>query len=120
MPDQLDRRLIAVHASAAGKLVLAELSDRALTAWIARERPARLTPRTIVSRTESHRRDRRVRTQGWAEVEEESEPGLASIGVGVRDEDRALVAIVGLSGPRDRLDRRPLVSPLKRAAEAFR
>ncbi len=33
-------RPIAVHASAAGKLVLAELDDRALAAWVARVRPA--------------------------------------------------------------------------------
>ena len=79
-------RSIAVHASAAGKLVLAELSERALAAWIARERPERLTPRTIVSRRALAREMDRVREQGWAEIDEESEPGLASIAVGVRDD----------------------------------
>jgi DNA-binding IclR family transcriptional regulator len=112
-------RSIAIHASAAGKLVLAELSDRAISAWIARERPARLTPRTIVSRTSLISEIERVRAQGWAEIDEESEPGLASIAVGVRDEDHALVAMIGFSGPRDRLDRHALVAPLKRAAEAL-
>ena len=112
-------RSIAVHASAAGKLVLAELSERALAAWIARERPERLTPRTIVSRRALAREMDRVREQGWAEIDEESEPGLASIAVGVRDDSGRLVAVVGFSGPRDRLDRQALVAPLTRAAQVL-
>lgn len=112
-------RSIAVHASAAGKLVLAELSERALTAWIARERPRRLTPRTIVSRRALADEMERVRRQGWAEIDEESEPGLASIAVCVRDDDEGLTAIVGFSGPRDRLDRQALIAPLNRAAQVL-
>lgn len=113
-------RPIPLHASAAGKLVLAELDDRALTAWIARERPARLTVHTLVSRTGLVNEINRVRAQGWADLDEESEPGLASIGVGIRDADQTLVAIVGFSGPRDRLDRQALLAPLQRAAGALR
>jgi DNA-binding IclR family transcriptional regulator len=109
-------RAIDLHASAAGKLVLAELSDRALTAWVARQRPARLTARTLVTRNDLLTEIRRVRRQGWAEIDEESEPGLASIAVGVRDRDGALAAMIGFSGPRDRLDRRSLLVPLQRAA----
>jgi DNA-binding IclR family transcriptional regulator len=109
-------RAIDLHASAAGKLVLAELSDRALTAWIVRQRPARLTARTLVTRNDLLTEIRRVRRQGWAEIDEESEPGLASIAVGVRDRDGALAAMIGFSGPRDRLDRRSLLVPLQRAA----
>jgi DNA-binding IclR family transcriptional regulator len=112
-------RTITVHASAAGKLVLAELSEPALTRWITRERPARLTPRTIISRTGLLREIERVRAQGWAEIDEESEPGLASIAVGIRDDDQVLVAVLGFSGPRDRLDRQSLIAPLKRAAEVL-
>jgi DNA-binding IclR family transcriptional regulator len=61
-----------------------------------------------------------VRARGWAAIDEESEPGLASVAVAVRDRDRALVAIVGFSGPRDRLDRDALLAPLQRAAGALR
>jgi DNA-binding IclR family transcriptional regulator len=113
-------RPIPLHASAAGKLVLAELTDRALAAWIARERPVRLTPRTLAGRARLVPEIERVRAQGWATIDEESEPGLASIAVGVRDHDQALVAIVGFSGPRDRLDREALLAPLQRAAGVLR
>lgn len=112
-------RPIPLHASAAGKLVLAELSDRALSAWIARERPARLTPRTLVGRTRLAKEIARVRAQGWAELDEESEPGLASIAVAVRDHEGALAGMIGYSGPRERLDRRALLAPLQRAAAAL-
>ena len=112
-------REIPLHASAAGKLLLAELPDRALDAWIARERPARLTQRTIVGRTRLTREVERVRACGWAEIDEESEPGLASVAVGVRDADGSLVSIVGFSGPRARLDRQALLAPLQHAAGAI-
>ncbi len=113
-------RAIPIHASAAGKLVLAELTDRRLAAWIARERPARLTPRTLVTTTRLINEIERVRARGWAEIDEESEPGLASIAVPVRDENHALAGMVGYSGPRDRLDREALLPPLQDAAALLR
>ena len=112
-------RSIALHASAAGKLLLAELDDAALHTWITRQRPPRLTPRTLVNRDSLLRELERVRTQGWAEIDEESEPGLASIAVGIRDQQRTLVAMIGVSGPRDRFHPRDLITPLRTAAAAL-
>ena len=109
-------RPIDLHASAAGKLLLAELDDRAAAAWIRRERPRRLTPRTLTTRGELLHELARVREQGWAEIDGESEVGLASVAVPVRDPDGNLVAMLGYSGPAERLDRPALVPPLKRAA----
>jgi DNA-binding IclR family transcriptional regulator len=97
-------RSISLHASAAGKLVLAELDDRELQAWIKRERPQRLTPRALTSRSALITEIDQVRRQGWAILDEESEPGLGSIAVPVRDADNTLQAILGFSGPADRLD----------------
>jgi DNA-binding IclR family transcriptional regulator len=109
-------RPIDLHASAAGKLLLAELDDRAAAAWIRRERPGRLTPRTLTTRSDLLHELARVRAQGWAEIDGESEVGLASIAVPVRDPDGNLVAMIGYSGPAERLDRPALVAPLKHAA----
>ncbi len=109
-------RQIDLHASAAGKLLLAELDDRAATAWIRRERPRRLTPRTLTTRAGLLRELARVRAQGWAEIDGESEVGLASVAVPVRDADGSLVAMLGYSGPAERLDRPALVEPLEHAA----
>ncbi len=108
-------RHIDLHASAAGKLVLAELDDSAVIAWIKRERPRRHTPRTLTRRADLLSELRRVRERGWAEIDGESEPGLASISVPVRDPDGRLIAMPGFSGPADRLDRPALIELLERA-----
>lgn len=113
-------RSIALHASAAGKLVLADLDDRGLGAWITRERPRRLTPHTLVSRASLLHEAQRVRARGWADIDEESEPGLASIAVAIRDYDDTLVAMIGVSGPRERFDRNALLPRLRRAADDLR
>lgn len=110
-------REVELHASAAGKLVLAELSEAALDAWIRRERPRRLTDRTIVGRAALRAEVARVRHRGWAELDGESEVGLASIAVAVRQPDGTLGAILGYSGPTQRLDRTALLTPLLHAAD---
>jgi DNA-binding IclR family transcriptional regulator len=48
-----------------------------------------------------------VRTKGWAESIAEREPGVASVSAPVRDRDGRVVAAVSVSGPIDRLGRRP-------------
>jgi DNA-binding IclR family transcriptional regulator len=48
-----------------------------------------------------------VRTKGWAESVAEREPGVASVSAPVRDGDGRVVAAISVSGPVDRLGRRP-------------
>jgi DNA-binding IclR family transcriptional regulator len=108
-----------LHASAAGKLLLAELDDAAVTAWIRRVRPARLTPLTLTAPAALLAELARVRAQGWAEIDGESEPGLASVAVPVRDAAGSLAGMIGYSGPSGRLDRGALVAPLRGAAAAL-
>ena len=60
-----------------------------------------------------------MRERGWAEIDGESEPGLASVAVPVRDAGGALAGMVGYSGPSERLDRAALVAPLREAAAAL-
>ena len=108
-----------LHASAAGKLLLAELDDRAVTAWIRRAKPRRLTSRTISAPGALLEELGRVRDQGWAEIDGESEAGLASVAVPVRAAGGELVGMIGYSGPSERLDRAALVAPLRAAATAL-
>jgi DNA-binding IclR family transcriptional regulator len=113
------RTIADLHASAAGKLLLAELDDRAAVAWIRRTGLRRLTSRTLVAQGALLDELARVRNQGWAEIDGESEPGLASVAVPVRAADGALVGMIGYSGPSERLDRAALVAPLQRAASTL-
>lgn len=48
-----------------------------------------------------------VRRRGWAQSVAEREPGVASVSVPVRDRSGAVVAAVSVSGPVDRIGRRP-------------
>lgn len=110
------RAIDDLHASAAGKLLLAELDDRAVAVWIRRTKPRRVTHRTLTAPRALLDELARVRDQGWAEIDGESEAGLASVAVPVRAADGKLVGMIGYSGPSERLDRASLVAPLQRAA----
>jgi DNA-binding IclR family transcriptional regulator len=113
------RTIDDLHASAAGKLLLAELDDPAVTTWIRRIKPRRLTPRTLIAPGALLEELARVRDQSWAEIDGESEPGLASVAVPVRAADGTLVGMIGYSGPSERLDRAALVAPLQHAASTL-
>jgi IclR family pca regulon transcriptional regulator len=109
-----------LHASAPGKLVLAELDDAALAEWVARVPPERFTPRTITSLRGLRAELAAVRQRGWAELDGELERELASLAVTVRGPRGRALAFVGVSGPAGRLDaacRRRLQPTVRAAAE---
>jgi DNA-binding IclR family transcriptional regulator len=94
---------VPLHASAAGKLMLAELDRESLDAWLTGApltrftRRTRATPKALLLELDA------VRRSGFAELVDELEDGLTSLAAPVRDRDRALVAMVGISGPTARL-----------------
>ena len=62
-----------------------------------------------------------MRAQGWAEAEREREPDLNALAAPVTGRDGALVAILGLQGPAERLTparRRAVLPDLLAAAAA--
>ncbi|TQF67161.1 IclR family transcriptional regulator [Rhodococcus spelaei] len=63
-----------------------------------------------------------VRKRGWAQSAAEREPGVASVAAPVRDRSGAVVAAISVSGPIDRMGRRPgarWAADLLAAAEAL-
>ena len=63
-----------------------------------------------------------VRRRGWAQSVGEREPGVASVSAPVRDNNGTVIAAVSVSGPIDRIGRRPGVkwaTDLLAAAEAL-
>src|SRR4051794_12860847 len=48
-----------------------------------------------------------VRRRGWAQSAAEREPGVASVSAPVRDAKGAVIAAISVSGPIDRMGRRP-------------
>src|SRR3954452_14712949 len=109
-----------LHASAPGKLILAGLDDAALRDWVRRTKPERFTRRTITGLPRLRGELDRVRAQGYAELDDELEPALASLAVAVPPAPGAPRALLGGSGPSARLAsgrRRPPVAPMHAIAE---
>jgi DNA-binding IclR family transcriptional regulator len=94
---------VPLHASAAGKLILTELDESELDAWLARAKLVGFTSSTITSEPDLRAELRRVRRRGWAELGDELEEGHASLAVPVRAADGTLTAVIGISGPTFRL-----------------
>ena len=61
----------------------------------------------LASATFTERTLAEVRRRGWAQSVAEREPGVASVSAPVRDRAGAVIAAVSVSGPIDRIGRRP-------------
>lgn len=108
-----------LHASATGKLILAEQPDEKVAA----ELPKKLqsyTAQTITSRDALLRELGKVREQGYAILDNELEEGLFAVGCPVRDPGGKLIGIITINGPTQRLksDRLPeTIDKLRQAAD---
>jgi DNA-binding IclR family transcriptional regulator len=95
---------VPLHASSAGKVLLAELDQSELEAWIAAARPSRLTSKTLTDAAALSAELAHVRRRGWAQIVDELEDGLVSLSAPIRDRAGTLTAMIGISGPSTRLD----------------
>ncbi|MCA4133898.1 IclR family transcriptional regulator [Arthrobacter sp. M4] len=108
-----------LHASATGKLLLAELSDER----IIKELPAKLesyTAHTITSRGALLKEVHKVREQGYSVIDDELEEGLFAAACPVRDSAGELLGIIAIQGPIQRLKSERLpktIDQLHQAAE---
>ena len=95
-----------LRASSAGKLLLAELTEPELDAWLADHTLEAGSDGAIHDEIALRDQLRRVRRRGWAAIVDELEVGLTSLSAAVRDHDGALVGMLGISGPTFRLGQR--------------
>ena len=108
-----------LHASATGKLMLAEMSDDKVSAALPKKL-ASFTSHTITSREALLKDLRRVREQGYAIMDNELEEGLFVAAYPVREIDGTLMGIVSVNGPVQRLKSDELpgtIDQLRKAAE---
>lgn len=97
---------VPAHSAAAGKVILAGLGRDELLRLYPATRLLRRTHRTIGSRTQLLKELDEVRRLGYATSFEESEPGLASVAVGIDDVRGRVIAALSVSVPAERLDAR--------------
>jgi IclR family pca regulon transcriptional regulator len=108
------------YATSMGRVLLAGLEPAELDAYLSTVRPSRLTSRTVASATALRAELGRVRTQGYAIVDQELEEGLRAVAAPIRDRSGRVVAAINVSthAGRSSLEsvRRTLVPPLLAAA----
>jgi IclR family transcriptional regulator, pca regulon regulatory protein len=92
---QIGFRVPAI-ASALGRVLLAELEDRRLDAFLSRADLRRLTQSTIIDKRELRKAILQVRVNGYALVDQEVEVGFRSIAVPLKKLDGRTIASVNI------------------------
>jgi IclR family pca regulon transcriptional regulator len=109
------------YATSMGRVLLSHLPDAELEAYLARIELVPLSPRTLTSREMLRVELAKVRSQGWALVDQELEEGLRSIAAPVRDASGRTIAAVNVSAHASRVStedvRATLLPPLLETAE---
>ena len=112
---------LPAHATSMGRVLLADLPDDELDAYLATGPFTAHTERTTVDPGELRTAVHRVREQGWSLVDQELEMGLRSISAPIRGGDgRAVAALnIAAAAPRVGLDdlRERFLPPLLATAE---
>lgn len=96
-------RPVPTHASVAGKLLIADLSDADRAHFCASFGFPSLTAHTITDPAAFDAELRTVAKQGFAETVDELEQGLSGIGAPIRQAPGGLVGVVGIYGPTARI-----------------
>jgi DNA-binding IclR family transcriptional regulator len=92
------------HASALGKVLLAQLPVPEQDAFLACRRLPAFTPRTMTSAPVLRQELRRIREQGWGLDDEEMELGLRCLGAPLIGVDGACIASIAVSAPAARME----------------
>ena len=85
------------YATSMGRVLLAAQSDEWLDDYLSAASLRGLTGHTITSASALRRELHKIRTQGWALVDQELEEGLRSIAAPIRDADGQVIAAVNIS-----------------------
>jgi IclR family pca regulon transcriptional regulator len=84
-------------ATSMGRVLLAHASPDELDAYFGAADLTPATPRTVHTEADLRSLLARVAEQGWAEVDQELEPGLYSLAAPIRDADLRVVAAINVS-----------------------
>jgi IclR family pca regulon transcriptional regulator len=91
------------YATSMGRVLLSRLPDAELEAYLERVELVPLSPRTLTSRDGLRKELAKVRSQGWALVDQELELGLRSVAAPIQDGERRTVAALNVSAAASRV-----------------
>src|SRR4051794_15167702 len=111
------------YATSMGRVLLAGLEPERLDAVLAESDLRALTPETIHDEAQLRAELARVRTHGWALVDQELEAGLRSVAAPIHGRDGAVVAAINVSAQAARTEvvdvQATLLPPLLQTARAI-
>jgi DNA-binding IclR family transcriptional regulator len=114
--------LLPAHCLSTGKALLAELPPDDFALLYPRERLQQLTPQTISSTAKLQRAINDVRKRGYASSFSESETGISTVAVSIRDMAGRTRCAVSLAAPDSRLTSKnaeTFANVLRRSAKAI-
>ena len=98
------------YCTAVGKVLMADMTDSALREYAGTLKYERRTPSTITSASALIRHIKKMRQQGYALNDQESELGLRAIAVPVKNRHDQTIAAISISGPITRLSMETLLA----------
>lgn len=112
---------LPAHATSLGHVLLAGLQTSDLDTYLAAADLEPFTAHTVTDGAELRTELERVRTQGWALIDQELEVGVRSVAAPLRNRTGCTVAAMNVSAPASRVTldtmRRELLPPLLAAAD---
>lgn len=97
--------ILPAHATAAGKALLSELSQKELNVLYPKERLPTLTDKTIATKTELNLAFESIRQHGISIHDEEFCPGLFGVASLIRDASGRSIAAISIAVPKYRITR---------------
>lgn len=112
------RNRVPLHASGAGKALLAFASDPEITAFL-KQPLAQLTPKTVIDPDQIRQDLDQIRQRGYALVREQTQPGVAAIAAPVINRRRQVIASLSVVVPNDLTEPEKLIHGVTAAARAI-
>lgn len=95
---------LPIHASASGKVILANFSDEKINKLLEKTEFKKLTKYTITSINEIEDNIKNIRENSYAIEDEEAEIGAYSIATVIKNFDNSIVGTISVTGPKSRME----------------
>jgi len=99
---------LPAYATSMGRVLLAGLDQASIDRYLSEVIPQPLTPRTVTSKEQLRRILGKVREQGWAILDQETEVGIRSVAAPIRDYTGRTIAAINISSHASRVTMKQL------------